>query len=419
MNAPVIPEIVSRHAEEAAFLWLLRDRAVRGPHFTLAQLTELDNRVEAHLDGLRVAGDFGWELCAKGLEQGGPANVFAASVLAFATGLDERSRLVVEKGPTAPPRIRAVASALGWLPYECIKGIIAELISAGSVPLRYTGLAAAAAHRRHPDVALSRLLSGDPWLDARIYRAIGEFGATDSRQTVQKGLAAAEEVCRFWAAWSGALVYNDPAAQAALQTFAESGGLFAERAAQLACRRLDIAQANRWRMRLAERPNKRPAVRVAGAVGDPDALPWLIEQMRVPHLARIAGEAFALMTGVHITDDRLEGAKPEGFETGPNDNPEDENVAMDPDDKLAWPDASLVAKWCQAHQSAFVKGNRYLLGKSLGSDAIQHALRHGRQRQRAAAALELALTQNGARRCQPLFEVRAPGFRQLELLTPA
>lgn len=38
----------------------------------------------------------------------------------------------------------------------------------------------------------------------------------------------------------------------------------------------------------------------------------------------------------------------------------------------------------------------------------QHVLRHGYQRQRAAAAIELAMMKPG----QPLFEVRAPGFCQ-------
>ena len=38
--------------------------------------------------------------------------------------------------------------------------------------------------------------------------------------------------------------------------------------------------------------------------------------------------------------------------------------------------------------------------------------RIGRQRQRAAAALELAIRQPS----QPLFEVRAPGFRQQTIL---
>ena len=55
-----IDSIITQHAEEAAFLWLQRDAAVREPHYSLADLAELDNRVEAHIDGLRIAGDAGW-----------------------------------------------------------------------------------------------------------------------------------------------------------------------------------------------------------------------------------------------------------------------------------------------------------------------------------------------------------------------
>jgi hypothetical protein len=51
----IIAEIVSQHAEEAAFLWLLRSNAICQPHYALKDLAKLDGRVEAHLDGLRVA----------------------------------------------------------------------------------------------------------------------------------------------------------------------------------------------------------------------------------------------------------------------------------------------------------------------------------------------------------------------------
>jgi hypothetical protein len=50
-----IAEIVSQHAEEAAFLWLLRSKAIRAPHYALNDLAKLDDRVEAHVDGLRAA----------------------------------------------------------------------------------------------------------------------------------------------------------------------------------------------------------------------------------------------------------------------------------------------------------------------------------------------------------------------------
>jgi len=55
----IIEDIVSQHAEEAAFLWLLRSYATRAPHYDLADLAALEERVDAHLDGLRIAGDAG------------------------------------------------------------------------------------------------------------------------------------------------------------------------------------------------------------------------------------------------------------------------------------------------------------------------------------------------------------------------
>ncbi len=130
--------------------------------------------------------------------------------------------------------------------------------------------------------------------------------------------------------------------------------------------------------------------------------------MKVPRLARVAGESFSLITGVHIAYDKLEGQKPEGFEAGPIEDPEDENVAMDPDDNLAWPDPSLVKKWWEQRRGSFSKDTRYLLGQPITVDSLRQALKTGYQRQRAAAAIELAILKPG----RPLFEVRAPAWRQ-------
>jgi uncharacterized protein (TIGR02270 family) len=106
------------------------------------------------------------------------------------------------------------------------------------------------------------------------------------------------------------------------------------------------------------------------------------------------------------------GAWPEGFAAGPPEDPEAENVAMDPDEDLPWPKPEAIHTWWKNNQGQFRSGIRYLLGKPLSPDWLHDVLRNGRQRQRAAAALELALQQPG----QPLFEVRAPGFRQQQRL---
>jgi uncharacterized protein (TIGR02270 family) len=172
---------------------------------------------------------------------------------------------------------------------------------------------------------------------------------------------------------------------------------------------MDLGPANRWRIKLGA---ARAALVAAGALGDPDALPWLIEQMASPPLARLAGEAFTTMTSVDLALAKLEGSKPEGYEPGPNDNPADENVELDHDDNLPWPNVEKIRAWQLAQKNAFARGVRHLLGKPITADILQQTLRQGRQRQRAAAALELPLRKKGT----PLWEVRAPGFRQIELL---
>lgn len=116
MHAPVIAPIVAQHAEDAAFLWLLRDRAADGPQVRLRDLARLDERVEAHLDGLRVAGAVGWRLAADGLDRyGEPGETFAAAVLALGTGDPARLEPVLERAAAEPACRRAVVAALGWV----------------------------------------------------------------------------------------------------------------------------------------------------------------------------------------------------------------------------------------------------------------------------------------------------------------
>ena len=135
--------------------------------------------------------------------------------------------------------------------------------------------------------------------------------------------------------------------------------------------------------------------------------------MGTPALARVAGEALSMITGTHIAYDMLEGEPPEGFEAGPTENPEDDDVAMDIDENLPWPDQVRISAWWSKHGSEFSPGTRYLVGKPISADWLTEVLKSGRQRQRAAAALELAILQPG----KPLFNVRAPGFRQQRWLS--
>jgi uncharacterized protein (TIGR02270 family) len=151
-------------------------------------------------------------------------------------------------------------------------------------------------------------------------------------------------------------------------------------------------EAMAWLRGLNSDPrHARLAVVACGIIGDPAFVSWLIGRMEIPELARAAGESFSMITGVDLAYDDLERDAPDSFQAGPNDNPDDENVAMDPDEDLPWPDPALIQAWWQDNGARFAAGTRHLLGRPLSAEACQHALTAGFQRQRRAAAFELAL----------------------------
>ncbi|MCS6326169.1 MAG: TIGR02270 family protein [Nitrospira sp.] len=409
----IIDNIIQQHAEEAAFLWLLRTNAVRAPHYALKDLAKLDERVEAHLDGLRVAGESGWELCktALGTEENG--EVFAASVMTCESGIESRIQAVCDVVQQKPELSAGLISALGWIPFDQVASQAQRSLSAELPLQQMVGLAAYAAHRQDPGPALKDALSStDLILKTRALKAAGELGKTSLIPAIKAELTAEDLACRYWAAWSGALL-REPAAIPVLQRLAESGHFKREQACAMALRRMSIDQAQAWLRSLASSPEMlRLVVQAAGVTGDPANIPWLIQQMSDPVLARVAGESFTMITGIDLAHDDLDTNRPEDFEAGPTENPEDENIELDPDEDLPWPNPQLIEQWWVTHRLPFTNGTRYLLGKPITVDSLHEVLRTGRQRHRIAAAIELAMRQPGT----PLFNTNAPGFRQQALL---
>jgi uncharacterized protein (TIGR02270 family) len=406
----VLESVVSQHAEEAAFLWLLRDWAIWGPQHSLQSLARLDERVEAHLDGLRVAGDAGWKACQGELTaHQEPGEVFAAAVVSFDSGRAARIVPVLDVAVTSPALGRALVSALGWLPLDTALDPIEQLLGAGSPVLRRFGLAAAAIHRYDPGPALERALADpDTALRTRACQAAGELGRRDLGGRVREHLADADDGCRFAAARAAALL-GDTAAIRVLGRFAAGGGPLADEACALGLRLFDEATAMAAHAELAGRPElRRVAIIAAGAAGYGSLIPWLLAQMHRPGLARAAGEAFTAVTGLDLEAHKLDADPPEGFEAGPTEDPADERVTLDPDEHLPWPLVSGLHDWWHEAREEFRSDTRYLLGRPVTGESLWQILRTGRQRYRGSAAVELVLSRPGT----PLFEVRAPGSRQ-------
>ena len=408
-------DVITQHAEDAAFLWILRDDAVTAPNYSLKELTDLDERVEANLDGLRVAGDVGWEVCKGELGNEEPGEVFMAGVIAFEGKEKERQQEVLELACSDPLLARALISALGWISFDNIAHIIENYTKSDNPTIRRIGIAVLAIHRKDSGSILSQALSDpDIRVKSRAIKAAGELGRYDLAPYTLYYLKEKNDECRFWASWAAARLGNRTGEVfEALKNIAESDNPYSERAAAIVSRCMSLRESKDWYQRLKSDPNYfRLAVITTGAIGIPDLADDIIRFMENNEVKKVAGEAFSMITGVDLEYEDLDGEEPEDLKKGPSEEPEDEEVELDPDEDLPWPEPELVMKWWSGNKTKFKSGVRYLAGKEISQHALMEVLLIGNQRQRAAAALELALLEQ----THPLFEVRAPGKRQLERL---
>ena len=248
----MIEGIVAQHAEEASFLWFQRDKATIAPHYSLNELAELEDRVEAHLDGLRIAGEAGWAICKEALPFDEAGEVFTIGVLAFENGREQSISEVIEAGAQSVEIARGVISALGWLTYERAQPYIRKLIEAKEPIQRRIGIGGAAVHRKELGPVLRKAVSdSDPVVRSRALKATGELGRLDLLLPVRASLNDADESCRFWSAWSAALL-EDMVAVDVLRMIAESGGIYTEPACRMAMRRALLPQALAWQKQWAD-----------------------------------------------------------------------------------------------------------------------------------------------------------------------
>ncbi|WP_123416650.1 TIGR02270 family protein [Pseudomonas brassicacearum] len=405
--------LVDRHAEEASFLATLRDDALRAPHYDLDDLSDLDNRIDAHLDGLRIAGQTGLETLLSQLSPHAIGEMFASVVLAFEAGNAQVLSRLSEHLRSALETERGYLMALGWLDWQRIAPWIERMLAAPAPLFRRLGLAACGMHRHDPGPALLTGLSdADPSVLARAARTVGELRRRDLLQTIRVHRLHQDPATRFWANWAAAQMGDEQALEP-LREFAEQPGEFQYRACcvLLAWQKREPSIA--WIRQLVQNPaQRRIGIQALGLLGDPVSVPWLIQQMSDLPYARVAGEAFSLMTGADLALLDLELKDSPDFDTGPNDDPQNPNVAMDPDEDLPWPDPQAIEVWWQAHGGDFQVGTGYVLGLAQSESSFRQALVRGQQRQRIAAAC-------GVARYRPnevLFPTSAPARRQKRLL---
>jgi uncharacterized protein (TIGR02270 family) len=391
-----------RGVVDAAFLWLLRSIVIDQPHCTSADLAELEQRLDAQLNLLMSSLELGWDACEAALALQQPGEVFTATVIAMRSRDVEKIQKAIQEGLASKATFNGLVSALGWLPGEVARPWIGRLLNGKDMNHKYLGVAACSVRREDPGEILTEILKRDDCrqhtiLHARALRLVGELRRQDLMPVLQANIGSTEPVLAFWANWSAVLLEQHTLVKN-LRPFVLSPGPNQARAIQLAFRILPVEQGREWVSALAQDPaNLRAVITATGVLGDPHAVNWLISKMTDPLQARLAGEAFTLITGIDLDKHKLSAPTPADQTPVPNDNPDDPHVGLDEDENLPWPQVDPITALWRHHGQHFLVGRRYFLGKAITPEWLKGRLQDSSQRHRHAAALELALIDPGSR----------------------
>ena len=388
-------DVFEQFVTEGSFLWLLRSVAIKQPHYNLADIAALEQRITTHLHGILIAVDIGWDLCERALQFNDPGEQFTASVIALRSHEQCPIQTVIAAGLQHSRATPGLISALGWVESDISQPLIKQLLASDDPDQNYLGVAACSIRREDPGGLLSALLKRNDYLahtrlHARLLRSIGELQREDLLPAVHAAQGSADPVIAFWANRSSILL-GQPAAVNNLQPLVLQPGPLQTRAIQIAFRVLPLSQAHAWLATLNHNTaNVRAAITATGVLGDPQAVNGLIENMAHPPLARLAAESFTNITGIDLIKHQLNLDPPPNTVLLPHDEGDDD-VGLDEDENLPWPNVEKISALWHNQGAHFKFGQRYFLGKAITPERLQRTVAEGTMRQRHAAALELAL----------------------------
>lgn len=392
--------IFEQYATEAAFLWILRSIAINEPHNDKQDIAALEQRINTQLDGLMTSPEQGWQVCEQALDIVEAGEVFTAMVIAMRSHDTANIKLAVDTGLASANTMKGLVSAMGWIADDIANIWIERFLAGKDMLHKYLGVAACSVRRKDPgDALLSILKREDCMQDAQLYsralRLVGELRRHDCMPFLNNAVDHENDDIKFWANWSIILLGQHNNVNKLKPYVLKAGGL-QNKAIQIVFRTLALNEARDVISELSKDESQtRAVIKAIGVLGDPHAVNWLINKMQNPLYAKLAGEAFSSITGVDFDSNDLSIDTPEDYPVIPNDDLNDDIVGLDEDENLPYPDAAKVATIWQKYGKKFIVGKRYFYGKLISANILNDILNNGMQRQRHAAAMELALSENG------------------------
>ena len=405
----------SQLKHDTPYAWFLRSRASYSPLFRQQHLAELDERLEAYLDCYLISEQAGASLLPDlNPEDWGSCFVYAVLAIRlhnetlFATALDHLK-------PEAATHYREIADACLWDGPDNLSPWLLKLYRHPSPIAQQAAVAVARAipGNMHPDILQTYLANSDPALQIQLLNWLGEHQYTQALPFITERYTHDNPAIAFAAARAGFLL-QAKGAKSQLESFALTENPHMLDAITLLFIQAQPAQLTTWVNKLWHTDKLSIRVKLYGTAvaGLSTNIDRLLPPMAEPETAKIAGEAFTLITGIDIENNDLD-AIDETY-----DNYDDENLAdtatlaeqlqTDPltadwEDDLPTPCPTKITQWWQKNANNFQLGTRYLAGLELNATNLKRIQATGNQRQRHIAALHLLISHH-----EPWFDCGWP-----------
>ncbi len=410
-----IEPLIRRHAEDAAFYWLQHDTSAYSPRLNLAGLERFSHLLAAHLEGIEVAGDAGWQLSLAALQkwkQTGEA--FVCAYTALQNNNPAKLDAVMQEVDARPDELlRGVISALAWVPRARALEAVANWSSVDSGAVKQVAVLRAAALMGHNATAsLSQPIdyffnSMDAHVRSAACRAAGQSLDTSTADAPLRAAlqdpdlaARAEAAIALGKSAHAQGQQNTPSAIKVADTLwhAIVAQVDVHNMATGWYRKQALRRLNRWVQHLAclVAPGNtelaallafmppRVALRFAAYHGDPAHLPFVVSQMDNADTTRYAAWVWQTITGVDIQTAGM--ALPEPALQ--DDEPAVTQAQLDSDSGMPLPNVKAIGRYKTV---ALRSSERYLQGQLMSLPRLIDILQEAPQAHRSIAGMYLEL----------------------------
>lgn len=167
-RATYIADLLEEHFEELDHLWCRRAALLENPRSSSADLASLDERIEAHRDGLLVAGEALASVCGGRLARPTAGEVFTAAWALLSSDHSDCANLVIDCLPTAEgPQLDGLLAALLQGPIRAVQPRLEALVVSAPAPTAAAAALVLAAHGKRLDPDRLSALATDASPNAR------------------------------------------------------------------------------------------------------------------------------------------------------------------------------------------------------------------------------------------------------------